>query len=78
MRELIRRHALEQGISCMDILSSAGHDARYLHAVCPTAMIFVPCKGGISHNEAESATPQDLADGARVLVETLVDLADCG
>jgi N-carbamoyl-L-amino-acid hydrolase len=78
MRELIRRHAREQGIPCMDILSSAGHDARYLHTVCPAGMIFVPCKGGISHNEAESATPQDLADGARVLVETLVDLAGCG
>lgn len=75
MRDLIRATAQEQSISCMDILSSAGHDARYLHSVCASGMIFVPCKGGISHNEAESATESDLADGARVLVETLLQLA---
>jgi beta-ureidopropionase / N-carbamoyl-L-amino-acid hydrolase len=75
MRDLIRSAAQSQSISHMDILSSAGHDARYLHAVCPSGMIFVPCKDGISHNEAESATRDDLADGARVLVETLVQLA---
>jgi N-carbamoyl-L-amino-acid hydrolase len=39
-------------------------------------MIFVPCKDGISHNEAESATADDLYDGARVLAETLATLAD--
>ena len=39
-------------------------------------MIFVPCKDGISHNEAESATSNDLYDGARVLAETLAALAD--
>jgi N-carbamoyl-L-amino-acid hydrolase len=38
-------------------VSSAGHDARFLHAVCPTGMIFVPCKDGISHNPLESAKP---------------------
>ena len=59
----------------MDILSSAGHDARYLHGICPSGMIFVPCRAGISHNEAESAEPDHLAAGARVLVQTLVELA---
>ena len=39
-------------------------------------MIFVPCEKGISHNEAESATPYDLASGARVLAEVLADLAN--
>jgi len=39
-------------------------------------MIFVPCEKGISHNEAESASPQDLAAGARVLTATLVELAN--
>jgi len=38
-------------------------------------MIFVPCSGGLSHNEAESATPQDLAAGANVLLYALLDLA---
>lgn len=57
------------GIPHMDISSGAGHDARYLHYICPTAMIFIPCKDGISHNEAESATKEDIAAGARVLAE---------
>ncbi len=75
MRERIRRHARLLQIPTMDILSSAGHDARYLHAICPAGMIFVPCRAGISHNEAESAEPGHLADGARVLVQTLLELA---
>ncbi|TAK81668.1 MAG: Zn-dependent hydrolase [Betaproteobacteria bacterium] len=76
MRDEIRRAATRLGLRTMDLPSAAGHDARYLHYVCPSGMIFVPCKDGISHNEAESATPEDLYDGARVLAETLVALAD--
>lgn len=55
--------------------SAAGHDSRQLHYCCPTGMIFVPCAGGISHNEAESCTPADLAAGARVLAEALARLS---
>ena len=76
MRDEIRRAAGRLGLRTMDLASAAGHDARYLHYVCPSGMIFVPCKDGISHNEAESATPEDLYDGARVLAETLVTLAE--
>ena len=76
MREEIRAAAARVGLRSMDLPSAAGHDARYLHGVCPSGMIFVPCKGGISHNEAESATADDLYDGARVLAETLLALAD--
>jgi len=75
IRELIRKTAKGQNISSMDILSSAGHDARYMHPLCPSGMIFIPCAGGISHNEAESVTAHDMVAGARVLVETLVALA---
>src|SRR3546814_2458433 len=57
----------------MDIASGAGHDANYLTRVCPTGMIFVPCKGGISHNETESATPADLAAGTRLLAAYMVE-----
>ncbi len=63
------------GLANMRLFSGAGHDARQLSFVCPTGMIFVPCEKGISHNEAENALPSDLADGTRVLVETLVRLA---
>lgn len=62
-------------IPSMRLYSAAGHDARQLHYHCPTAMIFVPCAGGISHNEAESCTADDLAAGTRVLAETLMELA---
>jgi len=76
MRAEIRRQADLLGIAVLELLSAAGHDARYLHHVCPTGMIFVPCRGGLSHNEAEHAEPEHLAAGARVLVETLLALAD--
>jgi N-carbamoyl-L-amino-acid hydrolase len=60
------------GYSNIDMLSGAGHDAMNVARVVPTAMIFVPCKNGLSHNEAESATPDDLAAGAHTLLHTLL------
>jgi N-carbamoyl-L-amino-acid hydrolase len=59
------------------IASGAGHDARYIAELCPTGMIFIPCWRGISHNELENASPNDVAAGARVLAETLLVLANC-
>ena len=56
--------------------SGASHDAMYMARVCPTAMIFVPCEKGISHNEAENAKAEDLAAGARVLTAALLELAN--
>jgi N-carbamoyl-L-amino-acid hydrolase len=76
MTRLIRDTASALGIPSLDIFSAAGHDARFLHAVCPAGMIFVPCKDGISHNPQESAKPEDLAAGARVLADVLVALAN--
>ncbi len=75
MTRLIRDSARKLGLASMDIYSAAGHDARHLHGVCPTAMIFVPCKDGISHSPAESAKVEDLAAGAQVLASALVELA---
>ncbi len=72
----VRSASERLGLSAMPILSGAGHDAENLHRVCPTGMLFVPCERGISHNEAENARPEDLAAGARVLAEVLVDLAE--
>ena len=71
----VRRAAEALALPAMEMISGAGHDAMHLAEVCPAGMIFVPCEGGISHNEAENARPRDLADGARVLAATLVDLA---
>ena len=72
----IRDSAKNLGYEYLDMPSGAGHDAMHLNAICGAGMIFVPCLGGISHNEAESATPTDLAAGARVLTDTLVRLAN--
>lgn len=54
------------------IVSGAGHDAAYIARVAPTAMIFVPCAGGLSHNEEESATQPDVAAGANVLLHAML------
>ena len=67
--------AARLGLPHRDIFSGAFHDAKFLAEVAPTGMIFVPCARGVSHNPAESATPSDLAAGARVLAEVVAELA---
>jgi N-carbamoyl-L-amino-acid hydrolase len=66
--EAVRQATSMLGLSAREIVSGAGHDAVYMARVVPTAMIFVPCKEGISHNEAEYASPEACADGADVLL----------
>ncbi len=63
------------GIPSMRMVSSAGHDAGYVARVTPTAMVFVPCRDGVSHHPSESAKPADLAAGAQVLLRAAVALA---
>lgn len=75
MVERVRAAAERLGLTWLVMPSGAGHDARHMAGVCPTAMVFVPCERGISHNEAENASPADLAAGARVLAEVLAELA---
>ncbi|HXE67937.1 MAG TPA: Zn-dependent hydrolase [Hyphomicrobiaceae bacterium] len=65
----VRSAARALGYSERDIISGAGHDAVHLSRITPSAMIFVPCKDGLSHNEAESATREHCAAGAQVLLE---------
>jgi beta-ureidopropionase / N-carbamoyl-L-amino-acid hydrolase len=71
----VRAAAEQLGLSHRDIVSGAAHDAVYLSRVAPTAMVFVPCEGGISHNEIESARPEDLAAGCSVLLQAVVATA---
>ncbi|MGI9304040.1 MAG: Zn-dependent hydrolase [Gammaproteobacteria bacterium] len=67
------RKACEQlDLPHRDMLSGAGHDACYVSRVAPTSMIFVPCEAGLSHNEEENATPQDLAAGCNVLLHAML------
>lgn len=68
----VRRAAAALGLTHRDIVSGAGHDAVYLVRIAPTAMIFVPCEGGISHNESENARPEDLEAGCNVLLQAVL------
>lgn len=70
----VRNAAAGLGYPHRDIVSGAGHDAVHTAKVTPSAMIFVPCKDGLSHNEAESATFDDCAAGSQVLLEAALAL----
>lgn len=70
--EAVRGAAQSLGLSHMDIVSGAGHDAIFLAELGPAGMIFVPCEGGISHNEIENAAPADLAAGCAVLLRAML------
>ena len=74
----VRAAAEAQGYKHQDIVSGAGHDAVYMARVAPAAMIFVPCVGGISHNEIEDAKPEDLTAGCAVLLNAVLESADAG
>jgi N-carbamoyl-L-amino-acid hydrolase len=70
--QAVSHAAAALGLSHGEIVSGAGHDAVYVARVAPTAMIFVPCLGGISHHPAESITPAQAADGANVLLHAVL------
>jgi N-carbamoyl-L-amino-acid hydrolase len=72
----VRGAAARAGYAYMDIISGAGHDAVYMARVAPTAMVFVPCENGISHNEVENARPEDLAAGCDVLLQAIIARAN--
>ena len=60
------------GYSCRRMVSGAGHDAQMMARICPTAMIFTPSKGGLSHCPQECTDPEDLSRGVAVLMETVL------
>jgi N-carbamoyl-L-amino-acid hydrolase len=63
------------GYSQQRIVSGAGHDAIHLARYCPTAMVFIPCVGGLSHNEAEDVLPEDVRQGTDVLLNAVLKRA---
>ncbi len=70
------RNAAEQlGYSHMDIVTGPGHDAVQIARVVPKAMIFIPCEGGISHNEAENVKREHVTAGADVLLNAVLECA---
>jgi N-carbamoyl-L-amino-acid hydrolase len=72
----VRESARARGYPHRDIISGAGHDALFLARVAPSAMIFVPCENGISHNEIEGANASDLAAGCQVLLDAVLSRAN--
>ncbi len=72
----VKQAAEDLGFSNREIVSGAGHDSVYLSRVAPTAMVFVPCKDGISHNEIEDAKPDELAAGCDVLLRAMMERAN--
>jgi beta-ureidopropionase / N-carbamoyl-L-amino-acid hydrolase len=70
--EAVREGVKQAGFSSRDMASGAGHDAAYIARVAPTTMIFVPCLGGISHNEEESTTLEECSAGAQVLLNAVL------
>jgi beta-ureidopropionase / N-carbamoyl-L-amino-acid hydrolase len=74
--DLVRQGAARLGYSTREIVSGAAHDAVYVARHVPTAMIFTPCKDGLSHNEAESIRPEEAEAGCQVLFEAVVGRAN--
>lgn len=74
LRGYITKCAEHRGYPVMPVLSAAGHDARYLAQQCPSAMIFIPCRNGVSHAEHEWAEPKHVTAGANVLLDVVVTL----
>jgi N-carbamoyl-L-amino-acid hydrolase len=72
---VIRDAAGRTGERSLDMVSPAGHDAGYVARVAPTAMLFVPCRDGLSHHPAEWAEPEHLELACRVLADTLATVA---
>ena len=68
----VREGSKAFGYPHRDIVSGAAHDAVYMARIAPAAMIFVPCEGGISHNEIENARPEDIAAGCNVLLHAVL------
>ncbi len=74
IRSLISESARELGLSTKLMPSGAGHDAQDMARLGPVGMIFVPSVGGISHSPREFSHPEDIANGANVLLHTLLKL----
>jgi beta-ureidopropionase / N-carbamoyl-L-amino-acid hydrolase len=71
--DCVRVAANNAGFASRDMISGAGHDAAYIAGVAPATMIFVPCRGGISHNEAEATSFDECAAGAQVLLNAVLE-----
>jgi beta-ureidopropionase / N-carbamoyl-L-amino-acid hydrolase len=74
--DCVRVGVAKAGYASRDLISGAGHDATYVARIAPATMIFVPCAGGVSHNEAESTSFDECAAGAQVLLNAVLEYDD--
>ncbi|MEY8019925.1 Zn-dependent hydrolase [Muriicola sp. SD30] len=74
IQKLISEAAAEMGLSSMQMQSGAGHDAQDMARITPVGMIFVPSENGISHSPREFTSPEDMANGANILLRTILKL----
>ena len=72
MRRLLKAGADTLGLSSIDIASGAGHDTAFLSQIAPAAMVFIPCKAGLSHCPEEWSEPGEVATGTAVILEALL------
>jgi len=72
---LLRDKAAARQLAVRDLIAAAGHDSVLIAPLCPSAMLFVPSVGGITHNPREYSTPEHVARGAQVLLDAVVELA---
>ncbi|MEL6999540.1 MAG: M20 family metallo-hydrolase [Pseudomonadota bacterium] len=75
IRARLKAAADRRGYANQPIFSRASHDARHISRLCPAGMIFIPCKDGISHNEAESAEKEHCAAAAQIIADVMLELA---
>ncbi len=73
--EAIRNACDQTGSSRLEMVSRAYHDSLFMARICPVAMIFIPCRGGVSHRPDEYAAPEDIERGIQVLAQTLLTLS---
>ena len=73
--DALRDACRSQSLPFQDMVSRAYHDSLFMSRIAPTAMLFIPCRGGVSHRPDEYASPEAIATGVRVLAETLRTLA---
>jgi N-carbamoyl-L-amino-acid hydrolase len=74
--DLVENSAKDLGYSVKRMPSGAGHDAQMMAAICPTTMIFIPSKNGISHSIYEYSSREDIERGANVLLKTALKLIE--
>jgi N-carbamoyl-L-amino-acid hydrolase len=72
----IREAVKDLNLTSLEMVSRAYHDSLFMARVTPMAMIFIPCRAGVSHRPDEYATPEDIARGVEVLARTMLSLAN--